>query len=43
VICAKTAEPVEVQFGMLTLVGPGTYMECRCPTGMGSFGMSGLL
>jgi len=24
VSCAKTAEPIEMQFGMLRLVGPGT-------------------
>jgi len=31
--CAKTAEPIEMQFGMSSRVGPGNmcYMGCRCP------------
>jgi len=31
--CAKTTEPIEMQFGMLSWVGPGNlyYMGCGCP------------
>jgi len=34
--CTKTAEPIEMQFGMLSRVGPeniyymGMYTRCRC-------------
>ena len=44
--CAKTAEPIEMQSEMLSRVIPrymyymGMY---RCPTGMGTFGVSGRL
>ena len=40
VSCAKTAEPIKMQFGMLGRVGPGNvyYMECKCPHGNGHFG-----
>ena len=37
--CAKTAEPIEMQFRMLSQMGPGNmyYMECRCHRGKGYF------
>jgi len=37
--CAKTAEPIEMQFGMLSLVGPGNtcYLGCRYIQGKGHF------
>jgi len=41
VSCAKTAEPIEMQFvGLLSQVGPGNmyYMRCRCPHKKGIFG-----
>jgi len=33
------AEPIKMQFGMLSRVGPGKmyYMECRCHHGKGHF------
>jgi len=33
VSCAKTAEPLEMQFGMMTCVVIGNmyYVGCRCP------------
>jgi len=34
--CAKTAEAIETQFGMLNGVGPGN-MRCRCPRGKEHF------
>jgi len=45
VSCAKTAEPIEMQFGMQRRVGSGSmyYMECRCFTRRGTFGVSGRL
>jgi len=35
VSCAKTAEAIEVQFGMLSWVDAGNmyYIGCRCPHG----------
>jgi len=30
VSCAKTAEPIEVQFGMLSRVGPGNMHYIGC-------------
>jgi len=32
VSCAKTDEPTEMQFGILSQVGPGNmyYIGCRC-------------
>ena len=44
--CAKTAEPIEMQFGMLSRVGPGNhelYEGADAPTKRGTFGMSGRL
>jgi len=40
---AKMAEPVEMQFGMLSWMGSGNmhYMGCRCPAGSGTFRVSG--
>jgi len=39
-ICVKMAEPINMQLGMLSWVGPGTCItwECRCPTGSSAFG-----
>jgi len=39
VSCAKTAEPIKMQFGMLRRVGPGNlyYIGCRCCHGNGHF------
>jgi len=35
----ETAEPIEMQYGMLSHVGPCMdYMGCRCPHGKGHFG-----
>jgi len=44
-LCKKTAEPIEMQFGMLSGVAPGNmyYMEIDAPTGRDAFGMSGQL
>jgi len=38
--CAKTAEPVAMQFGILSRVGPGNiyYMGVDAPTGRSTFG-----
>ena len=43
--CAKTAEPIEMQFGTLSRAGPGNrfYMRCRYPHGQGTFGVSSRL
>jgi len=37
--CAKIAEPMEMQFGILSRVGPGSmyYMACRCRHGKEHF------
>jgi len=39
VSCAKTAEPTEMQFGVLSEMGPGTSvtLQCRSPPGKGHF------
>jgi len=43
VSCAKTAEPIEMQFGTLSRVGPEhvLYGDVDAPTGRGTFGVSG--
>jgi len=40
VSCAKTAEPIEMQFGMLSRVGPEhvLYGDVHALTGRGTFG-----
>jgi len=45
VSCAKTAEPIERQFGILSQVGQGNmyYMVVAAPTIMDTFGVSGRL
>jgi len=45
VSCAKTAEPIEMQFGMLSRIAPGTCItwDVDGPTGRGTFGVSGQL
>ena len=37
--CAKTAEPIKMQFALLSQVCPGNmyYMECRCSHRKGHF------
>jgi len=37
--CAKTAEPIKMQFGMPSQVGPGNmyYIGCRCSHKKGAF------
>jgi len=39
VSCAKTAEPIEMRFRMLSRMAPENmhYMRCRCPHGSGLF------
>ena len=43
--CAKTAEPIQMQFGLLSLVGPENmyYMGVDPYTARSSFGVSGQL
>ena len=43
--CAKTAEPIEMQFGTLSRVDPEhvLYGDVDAPTGRGTFGVSGRL
>jgi len=46
VSCAKTAEPIEMEFGMLSRVGPVNmyYMgNVNAAMGSGAFGVSGRL
>ena len=42
-VCAKTAETIEMQFGMLSRVGPCIRLGADAPTGRGTFELSGRL